>query len=186
MPPSRSSISLRVCREVHEIIRTAGGQHSLKARVAGAFLGMHVHPLTIVGLVLGSLRGMPTANRHMHNRLAQNDDEHLGRGPDRSTHAVFAAREFLLDVAELACQKIWVIAEQLETERESVSKELTRHFPSKNSRSARPRQVLRRDRDVQTSVLLKGSDSTLLRCSTHQGRYSTCVGFHLRGVTPPA
>ena len=104
--------------------------------------------------------------------------------PTDPTPAVCAAREFLLEVAELACRKGWVLTEQLVAGRNAVSKGLTRHFPSKNSRSALPRQLLRRDRDVKTSVLLKGSDSTLLRFST-QGRYATCVGYHLRGVTPP-
>ena len=68
--------------------------------------------------------------------------------PTDPTHAVFAAREFLLDVAELACQKIWVVTEQLVAEPNSVSRELTRHSPCKNSQAALPRQLLRRDRDV--------------------------------------
>ena len=69
------------------------------------------------------------------------------KAPTDPAHAVVAAREFLLDVAELACQKIWVITEHVITERSSVSEELTRHFPCKNSRAALPRQLLRRDRD---------------------------------------
>ena len=120
----------------------------------------------------------------MRSKLAQTVMSITTEARTDPTPAVCAAREFLLEVAERACRKGWMLTEQLITERDAVSKDLTRHFPSKNSRSSLPRQLLRRDRDVRTSMLLKGSDSTLLRFST-QGRYATCVGYHPRGVAPP-